>query len=306
MPEEKASLLEWLGASLGGAYWTLGLGFLGWQTVSVPMRKGILEPLDRAFTATYRYGNATVSQVGTLYQRGIISLKDFIIYLRNLGYDDTAIAIITHYYTLRVYDDIADALIDKLKEEREIYEEALYLKFTGKKLPEKKMLYRWWEIMEAKKLSGEELAKRIRDIDAKIRELKYGLSVEWERLKRDLPEIKIEWYGIKEFLKKKPEEIPAIKVPVKVPVPEAPPAAPPKPKPPKKLYPTRYEWKEGTKKLVKILNELIARGLLPKPFFKHLYNYIVTHRRSGSRFKCGKIRGEFIEDRWVIWIEEER
>ena len=304
--EVKVTLPQWLGAILGGAYWQLGLGFMGWQTVAAPMRKGILEPLDRALTATYRYDQPTAAQLGTLYERGIITLKDFITGLKNLGYDDTAIAVITHYYTLRVYDDLVDYHVDKLKEEKEILEEALYIKLNPKKKPEKKLLYRTDEIVAISKWSVDKIIERMKAIDKRIEELKYGLAADlWDRLSRDLPKIKIEWYGIKELLKKRPEEIPAVKVPVpKVPVaapPEVVPTVPPTP-------PAKKEWvvKPLTKEVVPVLNEWIKKRYIPKAFFKYILELMTRHLRDGKWWKTKKLYARYDGKKrlWYVTLRE--
>ena len=292
---EKPSLLDWLGASVSGAYWQLGLGFMGWQTVAAPMRKGILEPLERALNATYRFENATAHQVCTLWERGLISTKDVITYLKNLGYDDVAISIITHYYALRIYDRIVSARIDKLKLDRDLLEEALYMKVQKRKWARKELLAYQEEIDKIRGWSLSDIMKRIAVIDKEIWELEHTLVPElWERITRGLPKIEIYWYGIKEFLKARPEEIPAVKPPAVPPpaVPEE--VAPPVPKPPEVpaaawefiVKPTREEVEDFFRELEKRkveLDSLIKSVIRARILARKFKNATVAHH--GWRLK---------------------
>jgi len=255
MPEEKGKekpkvreILDKLVAAVAGAYWQLGLGFMGWQTVAPAIRSGILSPLDRAFTATYRYRNATAANVARLWVHGLIGTSDFVTYLKNLGFDDTAIAIIVNYYAFDKYEELAKEKIDRLeidykikrdrlKEEIDFLEDVLSLALGYTKTPEKRHRWRLKEYEELLKLGPD----KIRDLLVKTRKELEDLERSWEETKaniryfmdsdlitrvwKDVPAIRIEWYGITEFLK--PTAVPAPPV-----------APPPKVKPPVAALPT--------------------------------------------------------------------
>jgi len=267
--ERVKKIIEGLAAAIGGAYWQLGLGFMGWQTVAPAIRSGILSPLDRAFTATYRYRNATAANVARAWIHNLISTEDFITYLKNLGYDDTAIAIIVNYYAFDKYEELAKEKIErmeiefrakkeKLEEEIDFLEDALSLALGYTKVPEKKHRYRLKEYEALMKMGADTIRemliktkKQLEDLEnsfrSQVADIRFfGDSDLIARVWRDIPTITITWYGIKELLKpipervekiaKPPEVVPAR--PPEVPAPPAPPARPPAPpKPPVKPAP---------------------------------------------------------------------
>jgi len=102
-------------------YWTLGLGFLGWQVMAIPLEFAIREPLRSEFMK--RYGTRTMPRttMERLYRLDLISEKELVEYYVRYGYPDEDIKKMVIDQRIRKYRDI----LESLKKEREKYVDLL-------------------------------------------------------------------------------------------------------------------------------------------------------------------------------------
>lgn len=72
-------------------YWSLGLGFLGWQTLAPLLSSGLQPPLERYYNRLYRPSRFTASQSSDLFALGEWTADQMADYLRDQGWRDADI-----------------------------------------------------------------------------------------------------------------------------------------------------------------------------------------------------------------------
>lgn len=80
--------VEQLGKPISDAYWTMGLGFMGWQGISPILTNGVLVPMERQVNAEFRQTRFNSNQALTLFQRNLIDYDTMVQALRWEGWRD--------------------------------------------------------------------------------------------------------------------------------------------------------------------------------------------------------------------------
>jgi len=80
--------VEGAGRMLESMYWSLGLGFLGWQTLAPLLESGLQPGLDRYYKRLYRPTRFSASDLRDLYALGRITKADLEAEGRNIGWRD--------------------------------------------------------------------------------------------------------------------------------------------------------------------------------------------------------------------------
>lgn len=80
--------VEGAGRMLNSMYWSLGLGFLGWQTLAPLLEHGLQPGLERYYLRLYRPQRFGAGDLRDLYALGEISLDEFAEQGRTLGWRD--------------------------------------------------------------------------------------------------------------------------------------------------------------------------------------------------------------------------
>ncbi len=83
-----AGIVNGVGTFFNQIYWTLGLGFLGWQTLAPLLESGLQPKLDRYYTRLYRPKRFSASELRDLYALGEIDKETLIEEARILGWRD--------------------------------------------------------------------------------------------------------------------------------------------------------------------------------------------------------------------------
>jgi len=81
-----------VGDALNSMYWSLGLGFLGWQTLAPLLSAGLQPNLERYYNKLYRPTRFTPSQVRDLFALGKITGDQMRDFMREQGWRDTDIS----------------------------------------------------------------------------------------------------------------------------------------------------------------------------------------------------------------------
>jgi hypothetical protein len=68
--------------------WSYGLGWLSWMVLGVPFRRFITEPLEWYYNERYPTQTPTPSQLISFRRRGLISVGDFDLWMKRLGWRD--------------------------------------------------------------------------------------------------------------------------------------------------------------------------------------------------------------------------
>lgn len=96
-------------------YWTLGLGFLGWQVMAIPLEFAIRDPLRRHFNKIYGSRLLPRSVMERLYRLDLITEEELVEYYVEYGYDDESIKRMIMDQRARKYED----KIKELKKEKD-------------------------------------------------------------------------------------------------------------------------------------------------------------------------------------------
>jgi len=96
-------------------YWILGLGFLGWQTMSIPLEFGIRRPLRDHFESIYRYRKVALSKIEFLFEHGMFNEDKYAELLAGMGFDEKEGSIIIMESRVRIAEKEIKDLSTKIR-----------------------------------------------------------------------------------------------------------------------------------------------------------------------------------------------
>ena len=93
--------------------WSYGIGWLSWLVMGVPFKKGISEPLEVMYNRMYRPVKPTLSQLIDGRNSGRVTAAEFLDEVKNLGYDDRWIPLVTSQGRKKATQAQLELLMDK-------------------------------------------------------------------------------------------------------------------------------------------------------------------------------------------------
>src|SRR3972149_3765670 len=131
-----AGQVEGAGKMMESMYWSLGLGFLGWQTLAPLLSAGLQPSLERYYNKLYRPLRFNASDMRDLYALGRMTRDDLYEGARKLGWRDQDIE---HWLALAFRNlsegDVFDLLEKKLITQEEAIRRLAVLGFDPKDIP---------------------------------------------------------------------------------------------------------------------------------------------------------------------------